>query len=139
MKISNPIPPRKARIELIPLIDVMFFLLASFIFVSLSMVQQKGIKVDIPAAASGQANQSEYTSISITANGSLFLDKRPVTREQLSSELKRLASGGNEPRLYIGADRETKHGDVVAVLDATRLAGLHKVSFETRPVEGNGR
>lgn len=139
MKLSNPIPVKKARIELIPLIDVMFFLLASFIFVSLSMVQQKGIKVDIPAAASAEANRKEYSSVSITAEGRLYLDKRPVTKEELLASLEQMARSKEEPRLYIGADRQARHGDVVAVLDAIRLAGLRKVSFETRPAEGGGR
>lgn len=139
MKLSNPIPPRKARIELIPLIDVMFFLLASFIFVSLSMVQQKGIKVDIPSAVSGEANRKEYSSVSITAEGKLYLDKRPVTREELAAALQQMARRPEEPRLYISADRQARHGDVVTVLDATRLAGLHKVSFETRPLDGGKR
>lgn len=136
MKLSNPIPLRKARIELIPLIDVMFFLLASFIVVSLSMVHQKGIKVDVPAAASGEVNRKEFTSVAITAEGKLFLDKRSVTREELLAALQQISRRPEEPRLYISADRQASHGDVVAVLDATRLAGLHKVSFETRPPDG---
>lgn len=139
MKLSNPVPPRKARIELIPLIDVMFFLLASFIFVSLSMVQQKGIKVDIPAAATGEANRKEYSAVSITADGKLFLDKRPVSLDELQAALQLMAGRPEEPRLYISADRQARHGDVVAVLDATRRAGLHKVSFETRPLDGGKR
>lgn len=136
MKLSNPVPMRKARIELIPLIDVMFFLLASFIFVSLSMVQQKGIKVDVPAAATGEANRKEYSAVSITADGKIFLDKRPVSLEELQAALQLMAGRPEEPRLYISADRQARHGDVVAVLDATRRAGLHKVSFETRPLDG---
>jgi biopolymer transport protein ExbD len=53
MKLSTPYPPKKPRIELIPLIDVMFFLLASFIFVSSSVVQLEGIRVDVPQAGTG--------------------------------------------------------------------------------------
>jgi len=136
MKLSNPVPVRKARIELIPLIDVMFFLLASFIFVSLSMVQQKGIKVDVPKAATGDSNRKEYSAISVTAAGKLFLDKRPVTLEELQAALLQMARRSDEPRLSISADRQARHGDVVAVLDATRQAGLSKVAFETRPLEG---
>lgn len=137
MKLSNPVPLRKARIELIPLIDVMFFLLASFIFVSLSMVQQKAIKVDVPKAASGEANRKEYSAVSVTAEGKLFLDKDPVSMEELRAALQQMARRSDEPRLSISADRQARHGDVVAVLDATRLAGLRKVSFETRPLDGS--
>ena len=136
MKLSNPVPVRKARIELIPLIDVMFFLLASFIFVSLSMVQQKGIKVDIPTAATGDANRKEYSAVSVTADGKLFLDKRSVSLEELHAALQQMVRRSEEPRLSISADRQARHGDVVAVLDATRQAGLRKVSFETRPLDG---
>lgn len=137
MKLSNPVPVRKARIELIPLIDVMFFLLASFIFVSLSMVQQKGIKVDVPKAATGEANRKEYSAVSVTAEGELFLDKNPVSMEELRAALQQMARRSDKPRLSISADRQARHGDVVAVLDATRQAGLSKVSFETRPLDGS--
>lgn len=136
MKLSNPVPVRKARIELIPLIDVIFFLLASFIFVSLSMVQQKGIKVDVPAAATGELGRSEYSALSVTVDGRFFLDRRPVTLDELRAALRLMAGRSDEPRLSISADRRARHGDVVAVLDATRQAGLRKVSFETRPLEG---
>ena len=64
MRVSSPIPHKKARIEIIPLIDIMFFLLASFMMVSLSQVHMKGIKVNLPTGASGRHNPNAITSVS---------------------------------------------------------------------------
>lgn len=132
MKLSTPYPPKKPRIELIPLIDVMFFLLASFIFVSLSMVQHRGIRVDVPQAAASQPDHDEYFSISVTADGHLYADKRLVSAAEMRHELAALVSRENEPRVFINADKRVPHGDVIAVLDLVRTAGIHRVAFETR-------
>lgn len=133
MKLSTPYPVKKPRIELIPLIDVMFFLLASFIFVSLSMVQHRGIRVDVPQAAAGQADRDDYFAISMTADGRLYADKRPVSEAELRHELAALANREHEPRVFINADKRVPHGDVIAVLDLARSAGIRQIAFETRP------
>lgn len=135
MKLSTPYPPKKPRIELIPLIDVMFFLLASFIFVSLSMVQQRGIRVDVPQAAAGQADRNAYFAISLTRDGRLYADKRPVSTVELRQELTALLSREQEPQVFINADKRVPHGDVIGVLDMARSVGIRKIAFETRPLQ----
>ena len=70
MNVVTPIPHKKGRIEIIPLIDIMFFLLASFMMVSLSQVHMKGIKVNLPTGASGETqSKRDYISVSVDANG----------------------------------------------------------------------
>ncbi|MFZ5658602.1 MAG: ExbD/TolR family protein [Pseudomonadota bacterium] len=135
MKLSTPYPPRKPRIELIPLIDVMFFLLASFIFVSLSMVQHRGIRVDVPQAAASQPDRHDYFAISLTADGKLYANKRLVSEQELRRELAALLGREKEPRVYINADRRVPHGEVIAVLDLARRTGINKIAFETKPVQ----
>jgi Biopolymer transport protein ExbD/TolR len=72
MRVSSPIPHHKARIEIIPLIDIMFFLLASFMMVSLSQVHMKGIKVTLPTGASGETqSKRDYISVSVDVNGDI--------------------------------------------------------------------
>src|SRR6266699_787907 len=79
MHIASPIPHKKARIEIIPLIDIMFFLLASFMMVSLSQVHMKGIKVNLPSGVSGQTQtKREYISVSVDKDGHYFFDKDEV-------------------------------------------------------------
>lgn len=133
MKLSTPYPPKKARIELIPLIDVMFFLLASFIFVSLSMVQHRGIRVDVPQAEASQPDHQDYFAISVTADGKLYANKRLVSEHELRQELAALLAREREPRVYINADKRVPHGEVIAVLDLARSTGVNKIAFETKP------
>jgi biopolymer transport protein ExbD len=74
MYVSSPIPHKKARIEIIPLIDIMFFLLASFMMVSLSQVHMKGMKVNLPTGSSGETQtKREYISVSVDKDGHYFI------------------------------------------------------------------
>ena len=89
MQVASPIPHKKARIEIIPLIDIMFFLLASFMMVSLSQVHMKGIKVNLPSGASGEVQtKREYVSVSVDKDGHYFFDKDEVKDEELLNSLK---------------------------------------------------
>src|SRR5579885_2079890 len=98
MQIPSPRSKRRARIEIIPLIDIMFFLLATFVMVSLSMVKNQGIPVNLPAASTGTAQSRENsTVISIRSGGELYFDKQPVTSEQLTAELKALVAANPSP------------------------------------------
>jgi biopolymer transport protein ExbD len=89
MRVASPIPHKKARIEIIPLIDIMFFLLASFMMVSLSQVHMKGINVNLPSGVSGEVQtKREYVSVSVDKNGHYFFDKDEVADEELLNRLK---------------------------------------------------
>jgi biopolymer transport protein ExbD len=124
---------RHARIEIIPLIDIMFFLLATFVMVSLSMVKNKGIPVILPAANTGTPqDQKEHGVVSVTETGQLYLDKRELSQEQLVAELRKLKEQNAELRVFINGDENARVGLAVAVLDETRKLGISKVAFETR-------
>lgn len=133
MKLSSPVPPRKARIEIIPLIDIMFFLLACFMLVSLSMTQMRGMKVTLPGVASATPeNKSDFHAITIDALGHLYLEKDEMSREKLIEQVKALAIANPEARFYIRADENATHGEVVRVLDSIKQAGIQKVAFEIK-------
>jgi len=88
MHVTSPIPHKKARIEIIPLIDIMFFLLASFMMVSLSQVHMKGIKVNLPSGVSGQTQtKREYISVSVDKDGHYFFDKDEISDERTAGSL----------------------------------------------------
>ena len=133
MKLHSPIPPRKARIEIIPLIDIMFFLLACFMLVSLSMVQMRGMKVSLPAAASATPeNKSDFHALTIDALGNLYFEKDPLTREALIDRVKATSLAAPESRFYIRADQNATHGEVVTLLDQLKQAGIQRVAFEIK-------
>jgi biopolymer transport protein ExbD len=136
MKLHSPIPHRKPRIEIIPLIDIMFFLLASFMLVSMSMIKLAGIKLSLPQAASAtKETKPDITPISIKVTGEIFWDKEqtPILMEQITERVKSLFQKYPEPKVYINADADVTHGTVIGVLDRVRQAGVSKVSFAIKP------
>ena len=145
MHVSSPIPHKKARIEIIPLIDIMFFLLASFMMVSLSQVHMKGIKVNLPTASSGQTQtKREYISVSVDKDGHYFFDKDEVKDEELMSRLRKVHDSAPEAKVFVRGDRDSVHLNVTHALDIIRAAGFYKISFEIRSeslkgVPGAGR
>ncbi len=133
MHVSSPIPHKKARIEIIPLIDIMFFLLASFMMVSLSQVHMKGIKVNLPSGVSGQTQtKREYISVSVDKNGNYFFDKDQVSDEELMSRLHKVHDSAPEAKVFVRGDRDSVHLNVTHALDIIRSAGFYKISFEIR-------
>ena len=138
VKLDTRLPSEsaEARIEIIPLIDIMFFLLASFMLVSLSMVNLKSVKVNLPTAASATTEEKrDFVDISIDKAGSAYLDKKPVDDNQLIAALAGLRRANPDVRIIISGDADARHGDVIHVLDLVRLAGIEKVAFETRAYE----
>ena len=133
MYVSSPIPRKKARIEIIPLIDIMFFLLASFMMVSLSQVHMKGIKVNLPVGASGETqSKRDYISVSVDMNGNFFFDKEEVKREEMQSRLQKVHQSSPEAKVFVRGDRDTVHGNIIQLLDMLRAAGFYKISFEIK-------
>jgi biopolymer transport protein ExbD len=136
MKIHSPLQHKKARIEIIPLIDIMFFLLAVMMMVSLNMIQMKGIKLNLPTAATAtKENKSNFTTVSVSSTGEVFLDKQLIERKALLAELQKRKAAEADLRVYVQADADAVHGDVVAVLDRIRAAGIQKVGFQTKAEE----
>ena len=136
MKIPSPRIARRARIEIIPLIDIMFFLLATFVMVSLSMVKNQGLPVKLPVAStSAPQDRKDYTSITVNDKGEFFFNKESITRADLGPRLQALKAAQDDPKIFINGDGKTQFDNVVAVLDETRKAGISKVAIETRKPE----
>jgi biopolymer transport protein ExbD len=132
MKISSPIPRRRTRIVIIPLIDIMFFLLASFMMISLQMSRTANIKVNLPSASqAAQDYKPDMINIAVDKAGAVWLEKKPIALPDLSAVLtSRFKADTNLP-VYISGDRDTLHGDMVKVYEAVRAAGIQKVAFMT--------
>jgi len=124
----------EARIEIVPLIDIMFFLLASFMLVSLSMTQIHRINVKVPQASTATHDGKPPTvHIAIDAHGVASWDTAIVTPTEITDKLKALPVT-DETRVLIAADEETRHKSIVAVIDALRAAKVEKYGFETKSV-----
>lgn len=121
----------EARIEIIPLIDIMFFLLAAFMLVSLSMTHMRRVPINLPVASTSVSDSKNPPyQIAIDAAGVTTWEGKIVTLSEISTRLKAAAADA-ETRVLIAADTEARHRQVLAVLNAVRDAGVVKVSFET--------
>jgi len=125
---------RRARIEIIPLIDIVFFLLATFVMVSLSMVKNQGMPVNLPRAQSGtrQSAGKEYTAITVTQNGDIFFNKKKVTLGELKTNLEELKRRETDPLIMLNGDDEATLGKAVGVLDEAHKLGIKKFAISTR-------
>ena len=133
MRVSSPIPKKRARIEIIPLIDIMFFLLASFMMVSLSQTHMKGIRVNLPSTAQPPPSQvKDYVSIRISPGNTIFFDGQYVPDDQVLPRLYQLHQQNPNIKVSISAEMMSVHGDVIALLDRVRQVGIQKVGYQIR-------
>lgn len=135
VKLDSKLPENgEARIEIIPLIDIMFFLLAAFMLVSLSMVNLKSVKVDLPTSTTASPDsKKDLADVSVDKNGRIFLDKRPLDDGELTATLTADRANNPKLRVLISGDKDARHGQVLHALDLVRSAGIDKVAFEIRP------
>ncbi len=130
MKIGSPLPEKKARIEIIPLIDIMFFLLAAFMMASLQMIKMQSIKMDLPTATMATRDfKPDIINISVDKAGEVFVEKTNLNLIALHSYLSNKFRENTNIPVYISGDKDATHGAVIRVLDAVRREGIQKVSF----------
>ena len=122
-------PPKRARIEIIPLIDVIFFLLATFVLFTLSLNQTGGLSLTLPAAESSQPRAATgAVTVSITAEGTLAWDKEPVAFDVLVARLQAYHQIEPHPRILINGDERALFSNARAVIDEVRKAGIGKAA-----------
>ena len=141
MKVASPLPHKHARIEIIPLIDIMFFLLASFMMVSLSQVHMKGIRVNLPsskavAQPTPPPTQKGYTALRVDGDGLVHFDQEVVTDGDVMPRLMQMHKANPNVKVFISGDKEALHGDVIKLLDRVRSAGIDKVGYEIKVKAG---
>ena len=129
MKIRAP-AARPPRIEMIPLIDVVFLLLVVFIYAMLSMAVHKGLPVALPTSSTVQADRQTLLAITVTAAGDIFVDKAPVALAELGAVLQRRAEIDHETGVLLFADRALPYQALFRVLDQVRQAGLTRISLQ---------
>jgi Biopolymer transport protein len=140
MRLASPIPKKRARIEIIPLIDIMFFLLASFMMVSLSQTHMKGIKVNLPSTAQPPPSTvKDYVSIRVSPGNTIFFDGQYVPDDQIMPRLFQLHQQNPNIKVSISAEMMSVHGDVITLLDKVRQVGIQKVGYQIRAAPATNR
>jgi biopolymer transport protein ExbD len=125
---------KKARIEIIPLIDVIFFLLATFVLFTLSLNKSQGLHVALPSSETGEPRDpSGSATISVTAEGTMAWDKDPITLDEFLTRLKAFhIEHPDDARILINGDTEASFSSVIYVFDEVRKVGIQKVLIETQ-------
>jgi biopolymer transport protein ExbD len=131
MNLSSPVRRKHCRIEIIPLIDIMFFLLASFMMVSLSMDQTKNIKVNLPFATQTQHDfKPDMLNIAVDKAGVVWFQKNQISLPDLGLVVSNRFRGDTNLPVYISGDLATLHGAMADVYEVVRSAGVQKVAFD---------
>jgi biopolymer transport protein ExbD len=124
---------KRARIEIIPLIDVIFFLLATFVLFTLSLNKTGGLAVLLPTSETSIPRDiAGAVTISVTAEGSIAWDKDLITLDEFLERITRYKLEEADPRVLINADERTLFAQVVYVVDQVRIAQIPKIYIETR-------
>ena len=130
MKLGTPVRRKHSRIEIIPLIDIMFFLLASFMMVSLSMDRTQNIKVNLPPSTQAQHDFSpDMLNIAVDRAGTVWFQKQQISLPELGSVVSNRFRVDTNLPVCISGDRETMHGTMADVYEVVRSAGVQKVAF----------
>lgn len=131
MKFGSPISKKKARIEIIPLIDVMFFLLASFMMVSLAMQRLRTLKMNLPSSVAAQQvkDKPRTLEVGVDGTGRISIEKAPKDLSQLFDLVKERTATTPGLPIFITADPNNTHGRVIRILDTIKSAGGSQVSF----------
>ena len=124
---------KRARIEIIPMIDTIFFLLVFFMISTLSMARYSGLPVNLPNAATGQQPATESAAVTISPDGKVYVDKKEVSRETFRTVLQQRLSVKPDLLILINADERVEHGRVVDVMDDARQAGVAKMVIAVKP------
>ena len=139
MRVQSPIPKKRARIEIIPLIDIMFFLLASFMMVSLTQTHMKGIRVNLPSANAPPPppnQQKDYVSIRVSEGNVIYFDNVMMASDQVLPRLSEMFKANKDVKISISADKLALHGDVITVLDQARGVGIQKIGYQIKTASG---
>jgi biopolymer transport protein ExbD len=121
--------PRRARVEIIPLIDVVFFLLATFVLFSFMMAHTRALPLTLPAV--GESTKTDNVVLQLVAGGSAYWNQEPISLAELPARLTAYKKQTADPRVLISGDDQVKFGPVVAAIDEVRSAGIRNFSVET--------
>lgn len=131
---------KSARIEIIPLIDVIFFLLATFVLFMLSLNRLDTLPVQLPVASENASSKpdEDMVNLQVSDQGTCYWNKELITLNEIEPRLQQYKRQVQNPRVLISGDTKAKFGACVLALDEVRKAGIDQVSIDTRPPSQTG-
>jgi len=124
-------PENKLEINIVPMIDVIFSILAFFIISTLFLTRSEGLPVDLPQATTAQQQSETELTVTIQANGNITLNKEPVSLTQLVTKVTKISQNHQETTVILKADKAVSHGKVVSVMDQLRQIERVKLAIAT--------
>lgn len=131
MRINSLKSEDKPVLMIIPMIDIIFFLLVFFMMSMLTMVTQKTIALNLPKTTVAKVDTTKTVPVSVTKDGQIYVEQDPVSLEELSSRLAALKTGDEKLTVVLRGDTDVNYGAVVSVMDVIRLSGIERVSMAT--------
>jgi biopolymer transport protein ExbD len=133
MKIRSPLPHKETRLEIIPLIDIMFFLLASFMMVSLQMQKVRTLKASLPTATLASSTaKPDMVNLMVDKFGQVSADDKPTSLSDLSTLLTDRYRANTNLAVYITGARDATHGSMIYVLDFVKGIGIQRVAIAVK-------
>ncbi|NJR39413.1 MAG: biopolymer transporter ExbD [Leptolyngbyaceae cyanobacterium CSU_1_4] len=127
-------PESPSQINIVPMIDVIFAILAFFIMSTLYLSRSEGLPVNLPGATTAQSQPQSQTVVTIDRSGNLALNRQPLELAVLEAQMRGLAANGQQPFVVINADQSVSHGRVVEVMDRLRkIEGVRMAIATQRP------
>jgi biopolymer transport protein ExbD len=138
MKLRSPLRRRRTRLEIIPLIDIMFLLLASFSIVSLQMQKVRTLKASLPTATLATSTaKPDMVTLTVDRNGQVALDSKPIAFPDLRTLLTNRYNLNTNLPVYITGTRDATHGSMMYVLDFVKRAGIQRVAIAVKAASGH--
>jgi len=138
MKIRSPVPEKKSRLEIIPLIDIMFFLLASFMMVSLQMQIVQTLKAGLPTATlATSTTKPDIVNLNVNKDGDVSVDEKAMALPELFSMLTNRYNLNTNLPVYITGAEDATHGSVMFVLDFVKRTGIRNVAIAVNATPDN--
>ncbi|MDS3860126.1 biopolymer transporter ExbD [Thermosynechococcaceae cyanobacterium BACA0444] len=135
MKVHLPNEGDNARIEMLPLIDVVFCILTFFILAAVALTRQQAISLDLPKASTSQAQSQKLLVVSIDPTGQTYVEQDPVNRDQLYERLLTYLRTNPQGLVVLRASQLVSYNEVIQVLDLLRSVGGNRVALATQPTD----
>ncbi len=131
MKLEPMNVEKKPKLMIIPMIDIIFFLLVFFMMSMLTMVVQKSINLNLPQSASSQIDLQKTLPISVTEDGSIYVEQEKISKDTFRKRMEIEKNRNPEVAIVLRADEKSEHGDFVFVLDQLKSVGISRIGIAT--------
>ena len=129
MKLRSMKVQEEPKLMIIPMIDIIFFLLVFFMISTMTMVQQNTFKVGLPQASSAQLDMNQHVNITVMADGNIAFNKESLDKEQLIRRVQIELQRNPDLQVILNGDKDVNYGFVIETFDALKQAGVRKLSI----------